>query len=92
MGTSLPTEYGDTMSNRSGTPSRPKQSRLAAYLREQTRNGNHFFKSKFISEEVGLSPSQIGALMCELQKSAADLEIEKWGNAKATTWYVEHRE
>lgn len=92
MGTGRWTAHGDTMSNSSGESTRPKRSRLAAYLREQARSGNHFFKSKFISEEVGLSPYEIGALMCELQESATDLDIEKWGNARATTWYVEHCE
>lgn len=65
-----------------------KRTRLAEYLRRQARNGNYFFKSKFISEELGLSSSEIGWLMSDLQETSADLTIEKWGNAKATTWYV----
>lgn len=80
------------MSNTHGDSGCPKRSRLAAYLREQARNGNHYFKSKFISDDVGLSPSEIGTLMCELQESASELQIEKWGNARATTWYVTHQD
>lgn len=80
------------MTNSSGESTCTKRSQLTTYLCEQARNGNHFFKSKFISQELGLSPYEIGALMCELQESAAHLDIEKWGNAKATTWYVEHTE
>lgn len=72
--------------------SRSKRARLASYLREQVHNGNHYFKSKFISEDVGLSPYEVGGLMAELQKSTTDLEIRKWGNARATTWYVRQRE
>jgi hypothetical protein len=79
------------MSNSSQDDARSKRSLLAAYLREQARNGNHYFKSKFISEEVGLSPYEIGNLMYELQ-DASELKIEKWGNARATTWYVAHQE
>jgi hypothetical protein len=47
-----------------------------------------YFKSKFIADEVGLSPKEIGALMVKLKDSAADLEIEKWSYTSATTWRV----
>jgi hypothetical protein len=66
-----------------------KTERLQAYLRERAADGEMYFKSKFISDEVGLSPKEIGALMVKLRESATDLEIEKWSYTSATTWRVE---
>ncbi|ELZ79310.1 hypothetical protein C454_13483 [Haloferax gibbonsii ATCC 33959] len=48
-----------------------------------------YFKSKFIADDVGLSPKEIGALMVKLRDSATDLTIEKWSYTSATTWRVE---
>ena len=45
-------------------------------------------KSKFIADDVGLSPKEIGALMVKLRESATDLNIEKWSYTSATTWRV----
>lgn len=66
-----------------------KQQRLAGFLRERARTGEYYFKSKFIADEIGLSPKEIGVLMCQLQESVQDLHIEKWSNSRATTWRVE---
>jgi hypothetical protein len=71
------------------TESDCKAGRLRAYLREKATDGEMYFKSKFISEEVGLSPKEIGALMVQLRESATELEIEKWSYTSATTWRVE---
>lgn len=65
-----------------------KESRLERYLRDQATDGEMYFKSKFIADEVGLSPKQIGALMVKLRESTSDLEIEKWSYTSATTWRV----
>jgi hypothetical protein len=65
-----------------------KESRLREYLHERAKDGETYFKSKFISDEVGLSPKEIGALMVKLRDSAVDLEIEKWSYTSATTWRV----
>lgn len=65
-----------------------KEDRLKQYLREQVTDGEIYFKSKFISDDVGLSPKEIGALMVKLRDSATDLEIEKWSYTSATTWRV----
>ncbi|MFB6132555.1 MAG: hypothetical protein ABEJ44_04025 [Halanaeroarchaeum sp.] len=72
-------------------PSEPdsKEARLRRYLREKATDGELYFKSKFIADEVGLSPKEIGALMVKLSESAADLEIEKWSYTSATTWRVQ---
>ncbi|MFB6146463.1 MAG: hypothetical protein ABEJ08_02125 [Halobacteriaceae archaeon] len=66
-----------------------KERKLLEYLRERTASGEIYFKSKFIADEVGLSPKEIGALMVKLRDRASDLEIEKWSYTGATTWRVE---
>lgn len=72
------------------TETESKEERLRSYLREKAeQDGELYFKSKFIAEEVGLSPKQIGALMVKLSKSATDIEVEKWSYTSATTWRVE---
>ena len=66
----------------------PKEERLLSYLRSKATDGEVYFKSKFIAEDVGMSPKEIGALMVKLRESAADLKIEKWSYTSATTWRV----
>ncbi len=68
---------------------RSKEERLGAYLRQKATDGEMYFKSKFIADDVDLSPKEIGALMVKLKDSATDLEIEKWSYTSATTWRVE---
>ena len=65
-----------------------KEKRLKQFLRSKADDGEMYFKSKFIADEVGLSPKEIGALMVKLKDSATDLEIEKWSYTSATTWRV----
>ena len=66
-----------------------KQRRLAAYLRERATDGEVYFKSKFIADDVDLSAKEIGALIVKLQESVTDLSIERWSYTGATTWRVE---
>ena len=66
-----------------------KEERLRAYLSQKAADGEIYFKSKFIADDVGLSPKEIGALMVKLRESTTDLEIEKWSYTSATTWRVE---
>lgn len=83
----------DEVSELSATSQQPsgdsKESRLKSYLRDRAQDGELYFKSKFIADEVGLSPKEIGALMVKLRESATELEIEKWSYTSATTWRVE---
>ncbi len=66
-----------------------KEERLKRFLAEKaSSDGELYFKSKFIADEVGLSPKEIGALMVKLKESATDIEIEKWSYTSATTWRV----
>ncbi|ELZ29718.1 hypothetical protein C475_02186 [Halosimplex carlsbadense 2-9-1] len=66
-----------------------KEQRLKAYLCQKAEDGEMYFKSKFIADEVGLSPKEIGALMVKIRDSATELEVEKWSYTSATTWRVE---
>ena len=69
--------------------STPKDERLADYLRARVDDGEMYFKSKFIADDVGLSSKEIGALIVKLQESVDDLSIERWSYTGATTWRVE---
>ena len=71
------------------TEANPKEQRLKAYLERNAADGELYFKSKFIADEVGLSSKEIGAFMCKLSDATTDLEIEKWSYTSATTWRVE---
>lgn len=67
----------------------PKATRLATYLREELERSDELYvKGKFIAEDVGLSPHEIGALLCQLQESLEDVTIEQWSYTSATTWRV----
>jgi hypothetical protein len=67
-----------------------KEDQLRMYLRQRIEEGNGelYFKSKFISDDVDLSSKEIGALMLKLRDSTDDLSIEKWSYTSATTWRV----
>ena len=69
--------------------SKPKDERLADYLRARVEDGEMYFKSKFIADDVDLSSKEIGALIVKLQDSVDDLSIERWSYTGATTWRVE---
>jgi hypothetical protein len=77
------------MSATTQASSSSKELRLKRFLQEKAESGEMYFKSKFIAEEVGLSPKEIGALMVKLRDSAPELEVEKWSYTSATTWRVE---
>ncbi len=66
-----------------------KEEQLRSFLAQKAADGEMYFKSKFIADEVGLSPKEIGALMVKLKESAQELDIEKWSYTSATTWRVE---
>ena len=71
------------------TDGRSKEERLKRYLIDRAAGGELYFKSKFIADEVGLSPKEIGALMVKLRDSAPELVVEKWSYTSATTWRIE---
>ncbi|WP_290812103.1 hypothetical protein [Halovivax sp.] len=77
------------MSTTANPSTESKARRLKQYLREQAADGEMYFKGKFIADDVGLSPKEIGALMVRLAESDDELEVEKWSYTSATTWRVE---
>ncbi len=66
-----------------------KEDRLKQYLLDRAKDGEMYFKSKFIADDVGLSPKEIGALMVKIRDSATEITVEKWSYTSATTWRVE---
>ena len=76
------------MSTTASPSTENKKRRLKHYLQERASDGEMYFKGKFIADDVGMSPKEIGALMVKLSESATDLEIEKWSYTSATTWRV----
>jgi len=67
---------------------REKLDRLRAYLRRQAADGEYYFKSKHIADDVGLSPKEIGNLIPKLRDRETDISIDRWAYANATTWRV----
>ena len=66
-----------------------EERRILAYLREKAASGERYFRSKNIAEALGLSPKQVGVRLPELAEKSEEVEIEKWGRARSTTWRVE---
>lgn len=58
------------------------------YLRESVARGEQYVRSKTIAEQLGLSSKQVGARLPKLDEESEDVEIEKWGRARSTTWRV----
>lgn len=71
-----------------GSTTARKRDRLERYLRGRAAEGEFYFKSKYIADEVGLSTKEIGALLPDLRRSATAFDLEEWGYANATTWRV----
>ncbi|MFC7080102.1 DUF7123 family protein [Halorussus caseinilyticus] len=65
-----------------------EERRIIAYLRESVSKGERYFRSKNIAEQLGLSSKQVGVRLPELAEKSEEVDIEKWGRAKSTTWKV----
>lgn len=89
MSTSTATTQSQAIETDSQTRMSEKQSRIVRYLENKVEDGKVFFKSKFMSDELGMSAKEIGANMLRLSEEYEDLKIEKWSYASATTWRVE---
>lgn len=66
-----------------------EEKRILAYLRDSVSRGERYFRSRNIAEAIGLSAKQVGSRLPELAEKADEVEIEKWGRARSTTWRVE---
>lgn len=62
--------------------------RILSYLRESVSAGERYFRAKNIAERVGLTAKQVGARLPRLAEQSEDVDIEKWGRARSTTWRV----
>lgn len=58
------------------------------YLRDSVSRGQSYFRAKNIAEQIGLSSKQVGARLPKLDEESDEVEIEKWGRARSTTWRV----
>ncbi|MFP4626894.1 MAG: DUF7123 family protein [Natronomonas sp.] len=67
-----------------------KATRLAEFLRDEAEatTGDLYVKSKFISDDVGMSPKEIGALMGQVDDGATGMNVQKWSYTSATTWRI----
>ncbi|SFR44742.1 hypothetical protein SAMN04487947_1553 [Halogeometricum rufum] len=65
-----------------------EEQRIIGYLRESVGAGERYFRAKNIAEAIGLSAKQVGARLPRLAEKSEDVEIEKWGRARSTTWRV----
>jgi hypothetical protein len=61
---------------------------ILEHLRDSVARGESYFRSKNIADQIGLSAKQVGARLPKLDEQSDDVEIEKWGRAKSTTWRV----
>ena len=64
------------------------QSRLIAYLTGGLKSGKHYFKSKYIAKDLGLSSKEVGTNMAILADICEELSIVRWSYSNSTTWMV----
>lgn len=64
--------------------------RILAYLSERVARGERYFRAKNIASQIGLSAKQVGTRLPKLAEKAddVDMDIEKWGRSRSTTWRV----
>ena len=66
-----------------------EEKRIVAYLRDSVARGEEYFRAKNIADAIGLSSKQVGSRLPQLAEKADEVDIEKWGRARSTTWRVE---
>jgi len=62
--------------------------RILDHLRESVSCGESYFRAKNIAAQLGLSAKQVGARLPRLAEEADEVDIEKWGRSRSTTWRV----
>lgn len=65
-----------------------EERRILAYLRDSVSKGERYFRSKNIAEQLELSSKQVGVRLPKLAEKSEEVDIEKWGRARSTTWKV----
>lgn len=66
-----------------------EERRILDYLQSSVERGQRYFRSKNIASQLELSAKQVGARLPRLAEKSEDVEIEKWGRSRSTTWRVE---
>ena len=64
------------------------QDQIVQYLRSGLSKGKHYFKSKYIAMDLGLSSKEVGTNMAILADICDDLTITRWSDSNSTTWMV----
>lgn len=67
------------------------QHKIVHYLHSGIDAGKHYFKSKYIAKDLGLSPKEVGTNMAILAEICKDLDIIRWSYSNSTTWMVTPR-
>jgi Mn-dependent DtxR family transcriptional regulator len=65
-----------------------EERRILEHLHDQVAGGEAYVRAKNIAESIGLSAKQVGARLPRLAEKSEDVDIEKWGRARSTTWRV----
>lgn len=65
-----------------------EEQRILAYLTDSVSRGERYVRSKTIADAIGLTAKQVGTRLPRLAEKSEDVEIEKWGRARSTTWRV----
>lgn len=65
-----------------------EERRILAYLTDSVTRGERYVRSKTIADAIDLTAKQVGSRLPRLAEKADDVEIEKWGRARSTTWRV----
>jgi hypothetical protein len=64
------------------------QHKIVQYLTSGITRGKHYFKSKYIARDLGLSPKEVGTNMAILADTCGELDIVRWSYSNSTTWMV----
>ena len=62
--------------------------RILSYLETRVERGKRYFKARGIAESLELSAKQVGVRLPKLADEVDDIDIEKWGRTRSTTWRV----
>jgi Mn-dependent DtxR family transcriptional regulator len=65
-----------------------EEQRILEHLRDQIGGDEAYVRAKNIAEQIGLSAKQVGSRLPRLAEKSDEVDIEKWGRARSTTWRV----
>lgn len=65
-----------------------EERRIIAHLCDRVAHGEIYVRSRQIADAVDLTANQVGTRLSRLADKVDELEIEKWGRSRSTTWRV----